>query len=114
VKDYFAWVESSQAKTFLVFCELGDTAGKKPLGIVFKRNPGSNVSMCEWCHTIGGGDGVGLLTATASSYRKVGVHVCSDLSCAEKIIATVDTGMRRQRVRAVIERMSKFVRQNLF
>ena len=112
IKDYLSWIEPSGAKAFLVFSDLG---GKKPLGVVFRRGSGSTVALCDWCHSMSGGEGVGLLTARATPSRRVGVHVCSDLSCADKIRGNLAfQGTERLRIRAVIERMSKSARQNLF
>ena len=118
VKDYYSWVEPSGAKVYLVF---SDSGGKNPVGVVFRRGSSSTgPSMCEWCHSVGGGEGVALLTASASASRRVGIHVCSDLSCAEKISANPGandfpkSGSSRERMRGVLERMSKFVRQNVF
>lgn len=118
VKDYYSWVEPSGAKAYLVF---SDSGGKNPIAVVFKRTSGTHgLSMCEWCHSVGGGEGVALLTANASDSRRVGIHVCSDLSCGEKIHGTPGAndfpkaGSERERMHAVLARMSKFVRQNIF
>lgn len=78
------------------------------------------MSMCEWCHAVGEGGSVGLLSATATAQRKVAVHVCSDLSCKEKIRGVPGAndfpkaGSERGRIRAVVQKMSRFARQNLF
>ena len=117
VKDYFAWVEPSGAKAFLIF---RDSGSKHPRGVVFRRGSASALSMCEWCHCVGGGEGVGLLIATAASNRKVGVNICADLSCSSKIRSNPGVNdfprnsSERQRIRQVVERMANFARQNLF
>lgn len=117
VKSYYAWVDSSGTKTFLVF---SDVEKKPPIGVVFKKSPAGTIAMCDWCHSVGEASSVGLLSATASENRRVAVHVCSDLSCEEKIRGMPGAndfpkaGSERERVRAVLLKMSQFVRQNLF
>lgn len=121
VRDYLAWEEPSGARTYVVFAD-GDH--RKPLGIAFRRDTGapSPTSMCGWCHTTRDGHGVGLLTATANSKRRVGLHLCRDLSCKEQIERAAPGGgggldagrTTHERVRQVIARMGEFARQQLF
>src|SRR3712207_2313157 len=73
VKDYLAWSEPSGYRTYLVF---GDGERRQPLGIVFRRDQlagGASPQMCEWCHCVRGSDGVSMLSATASSKRRIGI-----------------------------------------
>lgn len=124
VADYLAWVQPAGARVYLIFAE-PDTG--KTLGVVFRRDqPGSGggespAGMCEWCHAVRAGDGVKLLTATASSKRRVGISLCSDLSCKQKALAEpgVDDmpvpGLSdRDRIRKITQRMAAFARRNLF
>ncbi len=118
VKDYLAWVEPSGARAYLLFAE-----GTRPLpmGIVFRRGPSSpSAMMCEWCHSVRAGDEVRLLTATSNSNRRVGLHLCQDLSCKEK--AHENPGVHdvpealdgHQKVRRILGRMAEFSRRYLF
>ncbi|MDR3607091.1 MAG: FBP domain-containing protein [Oligoflexia bacterium] len=123
VRDYLAWTETSGSRVFLLFA---DADPRKPLGVVFKREASSGgavAQMCEWCHTTSGGDGVTLLTAWASSRRRVGVQVCRDLSCAQKVLGLYGPAHAgeqrvgpdgRERIRQIMRRMSEFSRRHLF
>src|SRR4051812_1238764 len=86
VTDYLTWLEPSGHRTYLLFKMLPD---RPPVGIVFRRNAsaGSVATMCEWCQSTRSGSNVSLLTATASSNRTVGIHLCNDLSCRDKALA---------------------------
>src|SRR5687767_778014 len=83
LKDYMAWIEPSGARVFLVYTEPGK---KLPLGISFRRNQsthGTASRMCDWCHSTGGSDKIGLLTAQSSDRKWVGLQLCLDLSCKD-------------------------------
>ena len=120
LKDYLTWTEPSGHRIYLVFNEQ-DT--RRPLGIVFKRGQGAGTAppqMCEWCHSVRAGDGVGLLTATASSSRRVGLHLCRDLSCKDKVESTpgandfFESMSSRERIQRIVGRMTEFARRQLF
>ena len=91
------------------------------VGIVFRRDqgPGAGSTMCEWCHSVRSGDSVGLLTATATSKRRVGIHACRDLSCKEKLESTPGVNdfqemlNPREKARRLVARMSEFVRREI-
>lgn len=118
VRDYLAWVEPSGHRTYLVFAD-----GAKARGIVFRRSHQSAdapAAMCDWCHSVRGRGAVGLLTATVSKTNRIGLTLCRDLSCKEKlekppgvndVFESVDVGEKKQRL---VERMSHFARRNLF
>lgn len=115
VRDYFAWTDSSNGKVFLVFAE---PDVKKPIGVMFEKgwsSGGAPASICEWCHSYGSGGQIGLLTLEASSKRRVGAHLCLDLSCHDKIESNLSlTPMGVQsRKRHVVESMSRFVRRTI-
>src|SRR5947209_136067 len=117
VKDYLSWLEPSGNRVYLVFRD-----GESRLGIVFRRDQGAGTSavMCEWCHSVRGGDSVGLLTAKAAANRRVGIHLCRDLSCKDKL--EVAPGIHdlqesvepRERARRILGRISVFARRELF
>lgn len=119
VKDYLTWSDPGGHRVYLVFTEPGR---KTPLGIVFRRSSSGTVppQMCEWCHSVRGGDGVRLLTATASSNKRVGLHLCSDLSCKNKVEEAPgandfpETLSTRERTQRILQRMSQFARRAIF
>ena len=84
VRDYLSWAHPAGGRMFLVFA----VPGGVPCGIAFDTNDGGGTSManmCDWCHHSGSGTQVGLLTATVNARKRAGVHVCSDLSCNQKL-----------------------------
>jgi hypothetical protein len=82
VLDYLAWAHPAGGRVFLVFAVPGGT----PTGVVFTNHGGTAVSqMCHWCHSWGLGSQVALLTAQLNANKRVGVHICSDLSCKVKV-----------------------------
>jgi hypothetical protein len=86
LKDYIAWLEPSGHRVFLVFQEPDGSCAR---GVVFKRATGTAepvVQMCQWCHSVRGGGAVRLLTAKASPKRVVGLLLCNDLSCKDKVL----------------------------
>ena len=121
IKDYFAWIEPTGSRTFLV---LDDHRREKPLGIVFKISRGGEhdptPKMCQWCHAVRGGDRVTTLSVQVSPRRRVGLHLCKDLSCKGKAHALPGPNDPPERLRAdekvmrVMARMSDFAYGNLF
>ncbi|MBL8915187.1 MAG: FBP domain-containing protein [Archangium sp.] len=85
VLDYLSWVHpAGGGLVFIVFA----TPGGTPTGIAFTSNGGTTAAiaqMCDWCHTVGVGTQVGLLTARLNANKRVGMHLCADLSCRQKI-----------------------------
>jgi hypothetical protein len=114
VRDYLAWVEPAGARVFLVF---EDPESKRPLGIAFRRDqtPGGSIGMCEWCHSMGAADEVGLLTADKNSKRRMGVGLCRDLRCAQRLEQAADLAGRsaKEPKRRLLERMARFAREGL-
>lgn len=85
VRDYLAWPHPAGGFVYLVFA----VPGGVPTGIVFDSNGGGaeprNPAMCDWCHQAGRGNEVGLLTAQLNRNKRLGVHVCVDLGCRQKL-----------------------------
>jgi hypothetical protein len=115
VRDYLAWSHPGGGYVYLVFA----TPGGAPTGIVFETNGGgpgpAGPAMCDWCHTSGSGNQVGLLTARFTARKTVGVHVCRDLSCKDKL---EDQASRMGRsvlpmIEKLIERMGRFASEAL-
>lgn len=106
VNDYVTWPFGK--RLFLVFA----LPGAAPRGILFEsEEPGPPVShMCDWCHQVGLGARVGLLTARRDRERTAGVMVCSDLGCRDRLEYFADRkGIDvRPKMTALLERMSRF------
>ncbi len=115
VRDYLAWTETSGARVYLIFAA---PSSRKPIGIIFRRDsPGGGLtsSMCEWCHSYGSSSEVGLLTTDADNKRRVGVHLCLDLRCKEKLEDAADRSGRhpREALEQLRERMFRFAHEAL-
>ena len=82
VKDVLTWSEGP--RTFLLFCAPPDGL---PRGVVFHRSTGATpdvAAMCEWCYAVRAHGGVKLLTVIADERHRVGLYLCSGLSCIER------------------------------
>jgi len=115
VRDYFAWTDSSNSRVYLVFSE---PDVKKPIGVVFEREHPrgeTTAAICEWCHSFGSTNQIGLLTLEVNPKRRVGIHLCLDLSCRDKIDKNLSLTpiAAQERIRQVVEGMSKIVRRFL-
>ena len=112
VRDYLSWVHPAGGRVFLVFA----VPGGVPTGIVFDGKAGASVpAMCDWCHCMSTGTGVGLLVTQVNSKKRVGVHVCSDLSCKRKLEEEADRSGRSvlPQMEKLIERMGRFASEAL-
>jgi hypothetical protein len=110
VRDYLAWIDPSGFHATLIF-NVGKGA---PTGIAFRRaSPGPG--MCDWCHSFDPSGGVSLLTADRNSKKRVGVYVCQDLGCKNRL---EDAALRAGRspvddLKALLERIGQFAEQAL-
>lgn len=116
VRDYLAWSHPAGGRVYLLFA----VRGGSPTGIVFDSNggtgPGALVpQMCDWCHCGGMGTQVALLTARLNSHKRVGVHLCSDLSCRQKLEEDADRSGRSvvPAMAKLVERMGRFASEAL-
>jgi len=86
VRDYLAWVDPYGVRVFLVFQTPGT---QRPIGIAFRRDQQGDKTLtsrlCEWCHSNGTADQIGLLTTDLDAKRRVGVNLCRDLRCGERL-----------------------------
>lgn len=116
IRDYLAWVDPYGVRVFLVFTAPG---GKRPMGIAFRRDQQGDkalaVRVCEWCRTAGSADRIGLLTTDVDSKRRVGVNLCLDLRCNERLEAEMNRAGRSvlDESKQLIERMSRFASEAL-
>jgi treble-clef zinc-finger protein len=113
VRDYVAWREPSGTGVRLVFGPVGGV----PTGIFFRRAHGepNTAQMCEWCHSGGGADQIGLMTADVNSRKRAGITICLDLRCQEKIEDAANRAGRSalEAKRALLERIAKFAQEAL-
>ena len=113
VRGYFAWTHPAGGRVFLVFA----TPRGVPTGILFETNSGglSVPQMCDWCHFSGNGARVGLLTARLNAKKRVGLHVCSDLSCRQKLEDEADRSGRSviPAIEKLVEKMGRFASETL-
>lgn len=116
VLDYLAWVHPAGGKTFLVFSA---ERGMPPTGIAFDISSGGPTglgpNMCDFCHSVGAGTQVGLLTARLNSKKRLGVNACFDLSCKVKM---EDDALRSGKsalpfIQKMIERVARFASEGL-
>ncbi|NOJ97911.1 hypothetical protein HMI51_33855 [Corallococcus coralloides] len=115
VRDYLSWVDPYGVRVFLVFVAPGS---KQPVGIAFRRDqqgdPTLSPKMCDWCRTSTDAE-IGLLTTDVDSKRRVGVNVCLDLRCGERLEAMSDRSGRSDlddKAR-LMERMARFASETL-
>lgn len=113
VRSYLTWAHPAGGRRYLVFA----VPGGVPTGIVFDTNgAGPGVPhMCDWCHSPGLGTGVGLLSARVTGRRTVGVHVCSDLGCQQKLEDEANRSGRSvlPAMDALLGRMGRFAHEAL-
>jgi FBP C-terminal treble-clef zinc-finger len=115
VRDYLAWTETSGARVYLVFAAPGS---RKPIGIIFRRDTsdsGGTSRICDWCHSTGSSSEVGLLTTDVDNKVRVGVCLCVDLRCKEKLEDAADRSGRqpREALEQLRERMFRFAHEAL-
>jgi hypothetical protein len=118
-KDYLTWMEPSGARAYLVF---QDESFKAPFGIVFRRDQTAGptvAAMCDWCHSVRSGNEVGVLTVATSDRRRVGLSLCRDLSCADKIRSEPSASdfpvqaSVQERIRKLLGKMARLARREL-
>ncbi len=116
VRDYLAWVDPYGVRVFLVFTPPGS---KRLTGIAFRRDQQGDkalpVRMCDWCRTSGSADQIGLLTTDVDSKRRVGVVLCMDLRCSEKLESATNLagGSVLDETQKLLERMARFASEAL-
>jgi hypothetical protein len=114
VHDYLAWPHPAGGRVYLLFA----VPKGAPTGIAFDTNGGGGEGvphMCDWCHLSAAGTGVGLLTATLTGKKRVGVHVCVDLGCQRKLEDAANLSGRsvRPAMEKLLERMGRFASEGL-
>jgi hypothetical protein len=114
VRDCLSWTHPAGGRAYLLFA----APGGAPTGITFDVGGGSGPGvphMCDWCHFVGAGGQVGLLTAMVDSRTRAGVHVCADLSCTKKLESEADrVGVSAApAVASLIARMGRFASEAL-
>nr|WP_255652628.1 FBP domain-containing protein [Myxococcus sp. XM-1-1-1] len=115
VRDYLAWTETSGLRVYLIFSAPGS---RQPIGIIFRRDSmgGENVTrMCEWCHHSGASSEVTLLTTDVNNKRRVGISLCADLQCKERLEDAADRAGRHalEALEQLRARMFRFANEAL-
>ena len=116
VRDYLAWVDPYGVRVFLVFAPPGS---KRLTGIVFRRDQQGDKAgaphVCDWCLCPGAGDQIGLLTTDVDAKRRVGVNLCLDLRCREKLETAMNLAGRSvvDESHKLLERMARFASEAL-
>jgi hypothetical protein len=113
VRHYLAWAHPAGGRVYLVFA----VPGGAPTGIAFATNgQGAPVPhLCDWCHCVGPGTQVGLLTARLNSRKTVGVYLCADLGCQARLEDEADRAGRSvlPAMAALVARMGRFASEGL-
>jgi hypothetical protein len=116
VRDYLAWVDPYGVRVFLVFQAPG---AQRPIGIAFRRDQQGDKALmsrvCEWCHSNGSADQIGLLTTDVDSKRRVGVNLCLDLRCGERLESEANRQGRSvlDDMKQLLEKMERFATEGL-
>lgn len=113
VRHYLTWQHPAGGKVYLVFA----TPGGAPTGIVFDSNVSepSVPQMCDWCHGGAIGGRVGMVTARLNANKLVGVNVCRDLGCKDRLEEEADrNGISAvPMLAALMERIGRFANEGL-
>ena len=115
VPDYLAWTEQSGLRVFVVFARPGS---RTPIGIAFRREQGEKglaARVCDWCNSYGSGLEIGLMLADLNSKHRVGLGLCLDLRCREKIEQATNLAGRSpvELSHQLLERMYRFANEGL-
>ena len=93
---------------------------REPIAIAFQRdNPGGEglaTRVCEWCHAYGSSMDIGMLSVDVTSRHRVGVLLCLDLRCKEKLENGGEHGGQEhllELTHRVLERMHRFAHEAL-
>lgn len=113
---YLAWTESSQARVFMVFKH---PSWKSIAAVAFRRrhSTAGNAAggMCDWCNSVGGSDQVGLLSFTVDANTSVGLMLCLDLACINRLesVAEISGKDFGKLSKILLERINRFFEHNL-
>lgn len=111
---YLAWTEPSLARVFLLFKR---PSWKAPLGVSFRRthSSGGAGGMCDWCHSVGSSDQVGILSMHADPNTSLGFMLCLDLGCINRLetVASISGKDFDKLSKGLIDKISRFFENNL-
>lgn len=116
VQYYFTWGESSGVYRYLLFKKPG---WETPMGAVFRvggsHPDASTGGICDWCHSYGNSSQISLLTVSVNPKRTIGLILCSDLSCGDKIENNPSTSSKNPetRILQLCERIGRFFDENI-
>jgi hypothetical protein len=116
VRNYLSWVDPYGVRVFLLFQA---PSASRPIGIAFRRDQQGDKTLvsrlCDWCHAHGSADQIGLLTTDLDSKRRIGVNLCLDLRCGEKLETMANMGGRSvvDDHKMLLEKMARFASEGL-
>lgn len=111
VQYYFAWTEPTGLYVYLIFKK---AEWEAPKGIVFRRDDkGSSISsarLCEWCHSYGPSDQIGMLSVKLTPRNIVGILLCLNLECLERLETSLNFSKKHfdRLALDVCERIARF------
>lgn len=114
-EHYLTWSEPTGNYQFLLFRKYGR---EELVGMVLDRSnagqPG-RTQMCCWCQTTGSSDKIDMLSISVNAKTIVGVILCVDLSCFEKLETTAKTSKKSvdRLASEVVDRMTHFYEEKL-
>lgn len=85
LSDSLSWMDPSGHRSFLVY---KNDKMERPLGLVFRKAQTSHnqPAMCHWCHAVRPQVDVTLMTVKISQDHSIGLYLCSDLNCRERLL----------------------------
>lgn len=118
LSDSLSWMEASGHRSFLIF----QTATMdRPVGLSFEQTKATTdvPSMCQWCHSVRPVSDVTLMTVRLSHNHTIGLYLCSDLNCKERIVLPSVNDLRetlniKEKQLRLMEKVEKFVFQQVF
>ena len=116
VQYYFTWSDPSGAYRYLLFKKPG---WETPMGVAFRSGASTGDAgtggICDWCHAYGSSNQIGLLSTAVSAKRTVGMMLCLDLSCGDKIENGPSQSGKdpEARILELCERMGRFFDETL-
>lgn len=115
--DYIAWKHPDAGSYFV-----GVDSREKLYGMVFKMNAGAGNlrGQCDLCHASNNVQGIklALVETQENPRRQLGIQVCADLACSERIrglkagvfmYETISVGKRIERLQLKLQRFARKV-----
>jgi hypothetical protein len=109
-EHYMTWSDPVGMYQYVLFRKHGR---EELVGMVFDRSDAGQAGrtqMCCWCQSTGPSDQIDMLTVKVDSRTLVGVVLCIDLSCLDKLENTAKLSKKSHErlARDVVDRMTLF------